>query len=41
MLRRVFVLSVLMLAALFWVVSEKPRTVAAANNISVYGAWHC
>ena len=41
MLRRVFVLSVLMLAALFWVVSEKPRTVAAATNISVYGAWHC
>lgn len=41
MRRRVFVLSVLMLAALLGVVSQKPRPVAAATNISVYGAWHC
>src|SRR5918997_1911343 len=41
MRRRVFVLSVLMLAALLGVVSEKPRTVSAATSISVYGAWHC
>src|SRR5918997_2474645 len=41
MRRRVFVLSVLILAAVLGVVSEKPRTVAAATNISVYGAWHC
>src|SRR5918996_3460694 len=41
--KRMFVLSlsVLMLAALLGVVSERPKAVAAATNISVYGAWHC
>src|SRR5678815_4575179 len=39
---RMFVLSLLILAALFGGFSAKPKPVAAAvNNISVYGAWHC
>ena len=38
---RTFVLSLLVLAALFGGFSTKPKRVAAANNISVYGAWHC
>src|ERR1044072_9187142 len=41
MLRQMLVLSLLILAALFGGYSVKPRAVAAANNISVYGAWHC
>jgi hypothetical protein len=36
-----FVLSLLILAALFGSFSVKPKPVAAANNVSVYGAWHC
>jgi hypothetical protein len=36
-----FVLSLLLLAALFGSFSVKPKPVAAANNVSVYGAWHC
>ncbi|HEX3250515.1 MAG TPA: hypothetical protein VHS05_13885 [Pyrinomonadaceae bacterium] len=38
---RMFVLSLLILAALFGSFSVKPKPVAAANNVSVYGAWHC
>jgi len=38
---RTFVLSSLILAALFGGFSTKPKRVAVANNISVYGAWHC
>src|SRR5215211_4373249 len=41
MLRKVFALSLLILAALFGGFSTKPKTVAAVTNISVYGAWHC
>jgi hypothetical protein len=36
-----FVLSLLIVAALFGGFSAKPKPVAAATNISVYGAWHC
>ena len=40
---RMFVLSSILLAALFGVASKKPpqQQITAANNISVYGAWHC
>jgi hypothetical protein len=38
---RIFVLSLLIVAALFGGLSAKPKPVAAANNISIYGAWHC
>ena len=38
---RIFVLSLLIFAALFGGSSVKPKPVAAANNISIYGAWHC
>lgn len=38
---RMFVLSLFIVAALFCGFSAKPKRVAAANNISVYGAWHC
>src|SRR5512132_3019339 len=41
MLRKVFAVSLLILAALFGGFSTKPQTVAAVTNISVYGAWHC
>jgi hypothetical protein len=36
-----FVLSLLIVAALFGSFSARPKPVAAANNVSVYGAWHC
>jgi len=38
---RMFVLSLLIVAALFGSFSARPKPVAAANNVSVYGAWHC
>src|SRR5215510_7481908 len=38
---RMFVLSSIILVALFGVVSTKPQQITAANNISVYGTWHC
>src|ERR1051325_8695123 len=38
---RMSVLSLLIVAALVGSFSVKPKTVAAANNVSVYGAWHC
>lgn len=39
---RMFVLSSIILVALFGVASTKPKQqITAANNISVYGAWHC
>ena len=38
---RMFVLSLLIVAALFGVYSAKPKTVAAFTGISVYGSWHC
>ncbi len=38
---RMFVLSLLILAALFGSFSAKPKPVAAATNVSVYGSWHC
>src|ERR1051326_9185226 len=38
---RISVLSLLLVAALFGSFSVKPKPVAAANNVSVYGAWHC
>jgi hypothetical protein len=38
---RTFVLSLLIVAALFGGFSPRPKAVAVANNISVYGAWHC
>src|SRR5215211_6817529 len=41
MLRKVFALSLLILAALFGGFSTKTKTVAAVTNISVYGAWNC
>jgi hypothetical protein len=41
MLNRMFVLSFLVVAALCAGPIAKPTTVAAASNISVYGAWHC
>jgi hypothetical protein len=41
MLKKVFAVSLLILAALFGGFSTKPQTVAAVNNISIYGAWHC
>jgi hypothetical protein len=36
-----FVLSLLIAAALFGGYSVKPKTVAAFTNVSVYGSWHC
>src|SRR5215212_11973676 len=41
MRKQMFVLSLIILAALFGGLSAKPKAVAAATNISVYGAWHC
>jgi hypothetical protein len=42
MRKQIWVLSFLILAALFFGgLSAKPKAVAAATNISVYGAWHC
>jgi hypothetical protein len=49
MRRKMLLLSILMLAALFGGLSAKPKTLpaspnaaaAAFTNISVYGAWHC
>src|SRR5215216_5852874 len=41
MRKQIFVLSLLILAALFGGLSAKPKAVAAVTNISVYGAWHC
>ncbi len=41
MRKQILVLSLLILAALFGGLSAKPKPVAAATNISVYGAWHC
>src|SRR5215210_8765426 len=41
MRKQMFVLSLIILAALFGGLSAEPKTVAAATNISVYGAWHC
>ena len=38
---RMSVLSLLIVAALVGSFSAKPKPVAAANNVSVYGAWHC
>src|SRR5689334_11351923 len=38
---RMSVLSLLIVAALAGSFSVKPKPVAAANNVSVYGAWHC
>ena len=38
---RTFVLSLLIVAALFGGFSPRPKAVAVANNISVYGAWQC
>jgi hypothetical protein len=38
---RMFVLSLVIFAALFGGLSSKPKAVAAASDISVYGAWHC
>src|SRR5215217_1297069 len=38
---RMFVLSLLIVAALLGSFSAKPKLVAAAGNVSVYGAWHC
>src|SRR5215204_3433675 len=41
MRKQMFVLSLIILAALFGGLSARPKPVAAATNISVYGAWHC
>ena len=41
MRRQMLVLGLLLLAALGGGYSAKPKAVAAAGNISVYGAWHC
>ena len=41
MRKQISVLSLLILAALFGGFSAKPKAVAAATGISVYGAWHC
>src|ERR1051325_9744124 len=38
---RMSVLSLLIVAALVGSFSANPKPVAAANNISIYGAWHC
>ena len=39
---RIFVLSLLIVAALVGSFSAKPKQeIAAATNVSVYGAWHC
>jgi hypothetical protein len=38
---RMFVLSLLIAAALFGGYSVKPKTVAAFTNVSIYGSWHC
>jgi hypothetical protein len=41
MRKQIWVLSLFILAALFGGFSAKPKAVAAATAISVYGAWHC
>jgi hypothetical protein len=41
MRKQMIVLSLLVVVALFVGVSSKPRVVQSANNVSIYGAWHC
>lgn len=41
MQKHVLLLSFLSVTALFGGLSAKPKAVQTANNVSVYGAWHC
>src|SRR5829696_5413948 len=41
MRKQMFVLSLIILAALFGGIPVKPKAAAALTTISIYGAWHC
>src|ERR1043165_6611415 len=41
MYKKMLLMSLLVFATLFGGLSSQPRAVTAANNVSVYGAWHC
>lgn len=41
MKRKMFVLTLVIVAALFGGLSSRPKAIPVAGNISIYGAWHC